>query len=60
MRRKWLPNAVLSCLQSDNGASSIEYSLIASLIAMAIIGGVVIVSQRLNDNFYNKIGSAFT
>ena len=38
-------------LQDDNGATAIEYALIASLIAVAIITSLNAVGTSLNDNF---------
>ncbi len=38
-------------LAQDNGATAIEYALISSLIAIAIIGGVSALGTRLSAEF---------
>jgi pilus assembly protein Flp/PilA len=38
-------------LGDDSGATAIEYALIASLIAVAIIGGVTALGTRLSQEF---------
>jgi pilus assembly protein Flp/PilA len=40
-----------SFLGDDSGATAIEYALIASLIAVAIIGGVTALGTRLSQEF---------
>jgi pilus assembly protein Flp/PilA len=42
-------------VESEKGVTAIEYGLIASLIAVAIIIGVTLVGQNLADTF-NYIG----
>jgi len=44
-------------LRNDNGATAIEYGLIAALIAVAIIAGATTVGGNLGTTFGN-IGSA--
>jgi pilus assembly protein Flp/PilA len=36
---------------NDSGATAIEYALIASLIAVAIIGGLTALGTRLSQEF---------
>ncbi|MBL8700924.1 MAG: Flp family type IVb pilin [Alphaproteobacteria bacterium] len=43
-----------------DGASAIEYALLASLIAVVIVGAVTAVGVNLGTNFYNRIASALT
>ncbi len=38
-------------LSNDSGATAIEYALIASLIAVAIIGGLTALGTRLSQEF---------
>ena len=38
-------------LSNDPGATAIEYALISSLIAIAIIGGVTALGTRLSQEF---------
>ena len=45
-------------LKGDNGVTAIEYALIASLIAIAIIGAVTTLGQNLNTNYFEKISNA--
>jgi pilus assembly protein Flp/PilA len=41
----------MNFLQDENGATAIEYGLIAALIAVAIIGAVTVLGQNLNNTF---------
>jgi pilus assembly protein Flp/PilA len=38
-------------LANDRGATSIEYALLAALIALAIIGSATTIGTQLNSNF---------
>ena len=40
-------------VRDQNGATAIEYGLIAALIAVAIIGGVTAVGTNLSTTFTN-------
>lgn len=42
--------------RDEQGATAIEYALIASLIFLAVVGAVVGVGQAVIDVLYNKIG----
>lgn len=44
-------------LTDESGAASIEYVLIGSLIAIAIIGGATLLGTNLNAK-YNAVASA--
>lgn len=49
------------CLRSSHGAVSIEYALIASLVSVAILGGVEALSGALSDLYdsvHNEVSSA--
>ena len=41
----------LKLFKNEDGATAIEYGLIAALIAVAIIGSVTTVGGSLNDTF---------
>jgi pilus assembly protein Flp/PilA len=43
-------------LTNDSGATAIEYALIASLIAVAIIGAITVVGTKLQNTF-NEVAS---
>lgn len=45
--------------KNETGSAAIEYGLLASLISVAIIGGVTGVSSGLSDNF-GKVSTAIT
>jgi len=42
---------MLKFFRDERGATAIEYALIASLIGMAIVGGVTAVGDTLNGAF---------
>jgi pilus assembly protein Flp/PilA len=46
-----MSNFLKSFINDDSGATAIEYALIASLIAVAIIGGVTALGTRLSQEF---------
>jgi len=48
-----MTNLIKSFYADDNGATAIEYALIASLIALAMIAGVTAVGTNLNTKFSN-------
>ncbi|WP_439814080.1 Flp family type IVb pilin [Zavarzinia sp. CC-PAN008] len=43
-------------LKDENGATAIEYGLIAALIAVAIIAGAIAVGENLNELFSDVAG----
>jgi len=45
-------------LRPDRGATAIEYALLASLIAVVIIGAVTLVGQGL-DGIFDTVANAF-
>ena len=42
---------LISFLKDEEGATAIEYGLLASLIAVAIIGTVMLIGTNLNTTF---------
>lgn len=42
----------------ESGATAIEYGLIATLIALAIVGGATLLGQE-TGRLYNEAGAAF-
>jgi pilus assembly protein Flp/PilA len=46
-------------LSDEHGVTSIEYALLASLIAVIIVGTVRTLGVQLCSEFYNKIVAAF-
>ncbi len=44
-------------VKREDGASAIEYALIAGLIGIVIIGGATFLGEEINDIF-NRIGEA--
>ena len=44
-------NVVTKFIKDESGATAIEYGLIASLIAVAIIVGAKLLGENLNDLF---------
>jgi pilus assembly protein Flp/PilA len=50
-------NAIRNFLADDNGATSIEYGLIASLIGVAIIAGVRALGTKMSGTFAKVSGN---
>ena len=48
-----LREKIRSFLENEEGASAIEYSIIAALIAVVIVGAVTDVGDQLNTLFEN-------
>jgi pilus assembly protein Flp/PilA len=46
-------------LRDERGATAIEYALLASCIAVAIVSTLNVLGSNLRDNFYQKIVDAF-
>ena len=44
-------------LKDENGATAIEYGLIAALIAVVIVGGVTLIGTNLSTLFSSVAGS---
>lgn len=44
-------------IQDENGATAIEYGLIAALIAVVIISAVTVVGTKLSTTFTNVSGN---
>jgi pilus assembly protein Flp/PilA len=47
----------LKLIKNEKGATAIEYGLIAALIAVAAIGAMTSVGQKLNSTFNNVSSS---
>ena len=48
---------LLKLFRNEEGATAIEYGLIAALIAVAAIGAMTSVGQKLNSTFNNVSSS---
>lgn len=48
---------MLSFIRDENGATAIEYGLIAALIAVVIITAVTLVGNKLTNTFTSVAGS---
>lgn len=48
---------MIKILKNEKGATAIEYGLIAALIAVAAIGAMTSVGQKLNSTFNNVSSS---
>lgn len=48
---------MIKMLKNEKGATAIEYGLIAALIAVAAIGAMTSVGQKLNSTFNNVSSS---
>lgn len=49
---------VMQVIRNESGATAIEYALIASLIAMVIIGAVTLIGTSL-DAIFTDVASEF-
>ncbi len=49
--------SIWNFVRSEGGATAIEYALIASMIAMAIVAGVQLIGTQLSTS-YAQIGNA--
>ena len=54
-----MKNLIAQFVADDSGATAIEYALLASLIAVAIIGAVSGLAGKINTVF-NNVGTAIT
>jgi len=50
-------NFIKSFAQDESGATAIEYGLIAALIAVAIVGALIAVGDKLTATFTKVTGS---
>lgn len=48
-----MPQLLVRFVQDNSGATAIEYSLIVTLIALAIIAGATTLGDKLNTQFKN-------
>ena len=44
-------------LCDENGATAIEYALIAGLVSVAIVGGARLIGNAIQSKFYGPISS---
>lgn len=58
-RRTQDANSVREFLRDTDGATAIEYAVLASMISIAIAGTAMGVGSALVDNYYNKILDGF-
>jgi Flp pilus assembly pilin Flp len=50
---------LMLCLPADRqGATAIEYALIAAIISIVIIGGCLSIGQTISNNFLGPIAGA--
>ncbi|WP_167495707.1 Flp family type IVb pilin [Desulfosediminicola ganghwensis] len=56
---KWLMTKAIDFMKEEDGATAIEYGLIAALISVVIIAALVIVGTQLDITF-DTIGAALT
>ena len=53
-----MTNLIKRFAKDEDGATAIEYGLIAALIAVAIIASVTALGESLSDNFSEIAGEA--
>jgi Flp pilus assembly pilin Flp len=46
--------------RAERGSSAIEYALLASLIAVTIVGAMMAVGSNVSSSFYDKIANALS
>ncbi len=51
-------NFVASFIKNESGATAVEYGLLATFIALAVIGGLTAVSTSLKGTFNNVANAA--
>lgn len=54
-----LMETVRAFIKREDGASAIEYALIAGLIGIVIVGGATFLGEEINDIF-NRIGNSLS
>jgi pilus assembly protein Flp/PilA len=52
-----MTKVITKFLKNENGATAIEYGLIAALIAVVIVGGVTLIGTNLSALFTSVAGS---
>ena len=50
-------NKFFACLRDEEGATAIEYGLIAGLVAVVIIAGLTLLGGNLDSSFKSLAGS---
>jgi pilus assembly protein Flp/PilA len=56
--RRPLPRTLLQFAGDDDGATAVEYGLMAALIALTIFGALSSVGQGIKNTLYGQIVSA--
>lgn len=59
MRRLVTASLVRRFLRAKEGATAIEYAMIASGVSIAILGAVTALGSGLKVNFYDKLAALF-
>jgi pilus assembly protein Flp/PilA len=57
-RRSTIAAAALRFMHDESGATSIEYAIIASGVAVAIASTVTALGSAVKNNLYNNVASA--
>ena len=55
MRRTDAMTELSRFLRCNNGATAIEYAMIAAGVSIAVIGGVTSLGSTINETFYQKL-----
>jgi pilus assembly protein Flp/PilA len=53
------PEAMRRLVRDESGTTAIEYTIIASVVSIAILAAAQGVGTALHDNFYDKAAKAF-
>jgi pilus assembly protein Flp/PilA len=53
VNQEWAMNRLIKLIRCSNGATAIEYALIASLIAIAAIGAMTTLGTKVDTMFNN-------
>lgn len=54
-----MKSQIIRFMKDEEGATAIEYGLIAGLVSIAIIGGLVLISPQLN-RIFRAVATALT
>ena len=53
----FMKNAISRFVADESGATAIEYALLASLVAVAVIGGMTTLGTNIGKTFNNVAGN---
>lgn len=56
---KNIKNQLTAFIKNEEGVTTIEYAMIASMISIAIIAGVTNIGTVVHDNFFNNLVALF-